>query len=326
MERGDEGTAPLVGIKVDPFGGRQGREIATQRLGHRPVAHGGNRALDILDEEAVQDADLVFGGRAVIILAILFVGLPLLRDAKHHLPGRLLAKPDFDERRRPVRMRREARPSSKQTGEVNDFGSRQGLLAGAPRRPVELALGLEIAQQLLKLELAVGKGGGAQRRKPGLAHAAKRPGQSGHLEAAEKWLARRIEPETGKTGIPVQIASLRILVNGPFVTRLRGKLYDPGNLGLAEHAEEYGEPQKLLVLRNMRATQLRLAVLRLLRMDAEDAPAFLRDRPTGQVERDEELDLVPEFENGQQPLPVLNLRIHTPFHPLPAAGRPSPRP
>ena len=115
-------------------------------------------------------------------------------------------------------------------------------------RRTQLALRPKVLKQFQELALAVGKGFGAERGKPGFSDLSQSPGKRGNAECFENRLAGRVELQAGKAGVPIEIAAFGVLIFADIVCNAVEVSTRFGNLGFAENAEEQGKARNLLFL------------------------------------------------------------------------------
>lgn len=111
------------------------------------------------------------------------------------------------------------------------------------------------------------------------------------------------ELQAGKAGIAVEVAAFGILIFGDIGRNAVEMPADVGNFRFAENAEEQGKTRDLLLLGDRWTAECGTVILKCLRMQPENSSACSCDNTAGEIVRNEELDLVPEIENGEKPFP-----------------------
>lgn len=123
---------------------------------------------------------------------------------------------------------------------------------------------------------------------------------------------QRGELQAGKAGIAIEIAAFGILILGDIGRNAIEVPADIGNFRFAENAEEQGEARDLLLFGYRWAAECSAVIIERFRMQPENASAFTGGNTTGEIVRNEELDFVPEIENGEKPFSfgAICIRLH----------------
>lgn len=310
VEDVEQRMAALVRIEVDSRLCGARHQVSPERFRNRPRPYLRHRLLYVFDEEAVQDADVLFGDDAVVIIRRRLAFRR--RQCRPDRPCPPIPEPDFDQGYGRFVRRDESCPIAKQFVKPKNFVGHQRPAAVIRGRLIETPLRIHVLKQFRELSSAFAECAEIERGEAEFTAAAERPGKRRDCESLEERVARGVELQAGKTGVAVEVAALGVFVfSRPVAEEPACSRY----LRLVEDAEKQGNAGDLLLLRDRGASQRGGVILQCLRMQPEDTPAFALNGAGGKVIGNEELDLVPEIEDGQKPLPISVPRVR--LHRLP---------
>ncbi|MGO8119205.1 hypothetical protein AB9F43_32065 [Rhizobium leguminosarum] len=274
-----------------------------------------HRPLDVLDEEAVQDADVVFNACTLVPLVIGIERITIRRWRQGDELGFFhpVSIAYFNGGDGLFLLRSKAGPIAEQFMQRQDFVGIDRLICDVlGGRRSQMPLCPKVLKQFRELPLAIGKCLVAERGEAGFPHPPQSPWKRGNRKCFKHRLPQRGELQAGKAGIAIEITAFGIVIFGDIGRNAIEMSADIGNFGFAENPEEQGKARDLLLLGDRWTAECGTVILERFRMQPENTSAFTGDDATGEIVRNEELDFVPEIENGQKPFPfgTICIRLH----------------